>query len=155
MLRVDEIRENVAKWYPPVKELATLKPKKKPHPDETQSDILHWVTPESCLLSVDDEKKLAQRRLTMSLFNLGPKAKQEQNMTAVQNQENELIPLDDKEITGMFESLGLAVMTLDPSLPPHFNPDQVYLNKKACALDFVYFALALKKMREQIDAKLK
>ena len=34
MLRVDEIRENVEKWYPPVKELATLKPKKKAHPDE-------------------------------------------------------------------------------------------------------------------------
>ena len=106
------------------------------------------------MLCVDDEKKLAQRRLTMSLFNLGPKAKKEENTTAVQNQENQLIHLDDKEITSMFENLGLAMMPLDPSLPPHFNPDQVYLNKKSCALDFVYFALAIKKMKEQSDSKL-
>ena len=55
-----------------------------------------------------------------------------------------------KEISELFNNLDLQLEEdLDENLPPYFNPDAVYLDKRLCALDMLYFALAIKSLREK------
>ena len=57
-----------------------------------------------------------------------------------------------REISFDFNNLDLQLEeNLDENLPPYFNPDSVYLDKRLCALDMLFFALAIKSLRDKAE----